>query len=94
VPPAIHRQKRIQGRYPAVELFFRGESDVDDCRPGRRNIARTDRDIAHLRAHRDDLTVTVRDSLAPPIRHQREQHELPRIDTILEGHDDRAGQGD
>ena len=47
-----------------------------------------------LRTHRDDLAVIVRDSLAPPIRHQREQHELQRINTILEGHDDRTGQGD
>jgi hypothetical protein len=68
--------------------------DVDDCRPGCRNIARTDRDIAQLRTHRDDLAVTVGDSLAPPIRHQREQHELQRINTILKGHDVSIGQGD
>jgi integrase len=68
--------------------------DIDDCRPGCRNIARTDRDIAQLLAHRDRLAVTVRESLAPPIRHHREQHELQRINTILESHGDHISHGD
>jgi hypothetical protein len=65
--------------------------DVDDCRPWCRNIARTDRDIAELRTRRGELTLIVDDSLAPPIRHRRDQHELQRIDTILETHDEANG---
>lgn len=60
--------------------------DMDDCRPRCPNIARTDRDIAEIQRSRDKLAVVVADPLAPPIRHQREQHELARLDAILENH--------
>ena len=60
--------------------------DTDDCRPRCLNIARTDRDIAEIRSRRHELADIVADPLAPPIRHQREQHELDRLDTILENH--------
>ncbi|MGY1943921.1 hypothetical protein [Nocardia asiatica] len=60
--------------------------DISDCRPRCQNIARTDRDIARIRSRRDELADIVADPLAPPIRHQREQHELDRLDTILENH--------
>ncbi|MET7774137.1 hypothetical protein [Nocardia sp. NPDC005366] len=60
--------------------------DISDCRPRCQNIARTDRDITRIRSRRDELAVIVADPLAPPIRHQREQHELDRLDTILENH--------
>jgi hypothetical protein len=68
--------------------------EIDDCRPWCRNIARTDRDIAELRTRRDHLTVIVDDTLAPPIRRQRDQHELQRITTILETHDESNGPGE
>lgn len=60
--------------------------DIDDCRPRCPNIARTDRDVDEMRRRRDELAVIVADPLAPPIRHQREQHELDRLTTILENH--------
>ncbi|MET8428808.1 hypothetical protein [Nocardia sp. NPDC004860] len=60
--------------------------DIGDCRPRCPNIARTDRDIAEIRTRRDELAEIVADPLAPPIRHHREQHELDRLDTILENH--------
>jgi hypothetical protein len=60
--------------------------DIDDCRPRCLNIARTDRDIATIRARRDELREVVNDPLAPPIRHHREQQELLRLNAILERH--------
>jgi hypothetical protein len=60
--------------------------DVTDCRPRCPNIARTDRDIVQIHQRRDELAEIVADPLAPPIRHQREQHELDRLTTILENH--------
>lgn len=62
--------------------------DIDDCRPSCRNIARTDRNMATVRQHRDRLATTVLDRAAPPLRHQREQRELDRIETIIKDHDD------
>ncbi|MFF3847929.1 hypothetical protein [Streptomyces sp. NPDC002328] len=61
--------------------------DTDDCRPQCRNIARTDRDIQRIRRHHRELTVIVDDSLAPPIRHDRERHELTRLQRILNAHE-------
>jgi integrase len=60
--------------------------DIDDCQPRCRNIARTDRDIAAVRARRDELAEIVNDTLAPPLRHEREQQELNRLNGILEKH--------
>ncbi|MCT7365031.1 hypothetical protein A7G45_19345 [Mycolicibacterium llatzerense] len=62
--------------------------DVDDCRPGCRNIARTDRDLETVRRHRDRLAEAVADRAAPPLRHQREQRELARVDMIIREHDE------
>lgn len=62
--------------------------DIDDCRPGCRNIARTDRDIATIRDHRDRLAGIVADRAAPWPRHQREQHEFDRIEKIIKEHDE------
>ncbi|MFI1707793.1 hypothetical protein [Streptomyces griseoruber] len=61
--------------------------DTDDCRPQCRNIARTGRDIEHLRRRYGELTAIADDPLAPPIRHQRELHELERLQRILDTHD-------
>ena len=60
--------------------------DIDDCRPTCRCIAHTDRDIEAIQQHRNQLHEIVSDPLAPPIRHQREQRELQRLDRILERH--------
>jgi hypothetical protein len=59
--------------------------DTDDCRPQCRNIARTDRDTQHVRQHHRELTA-VDDPLAPPIRHDRERHELARLQRLLDAH--------
>lgn len=64
--------------------------DVDDCRPGCSNLARTDRDMSAVRAYRDRLAATVDDRAAPPLRHQREQRELARINDIIEDHDEHT----
>jgi hypothetical protein len=64
--------------------------DTDDCRPRCRNIARTDRDIQHLRLRHSELTVIVDDPLAPPIRHDRELHELERLQRILDTHNTKG----
>jgi integrase len=61
--------------------------DTDDCRPQCRNIARTDRDIQHIRQHHRELAAVVDDPLAPPIRHERERHELKRLQRILDAHE-------
>lgn len=61
--------------------------DIDDCRPRCPNIARTDRDIAVVRAGRDQLVQVVADTLAPPIRHQRDKTELERLESVLRTHD-------
>lgn len=60
--------------------------DTDDCRPQCRNIARTDRDIEHLRRRHGELAAIVDDPLAPPIRHERELHEVERLQRILDTH--------
>ncbi len=60
--------------------------DIGDCRPTCRCIAHTDRDIEAVQQHRNQLHEIVSDPLAPPIRHQREQRELQRLDKILERH--------
>ncbi|MCV7288152.1 site-specific integrase [Mycolicibacterium wolinskyi] len=60
--------------------------DIDDCQPNCRCIAHTDRDVAAIQQHRDELHEIVNDPLAPPIRHQREHRELQRLDKILERH--------
>ena len=64
--------------------------DITDCRPNCANIARTDTDIDHLRDQVTQLHETVEDSLAPPIRHAREQHELVRLQQIITDHDQRS----
>ncbi|ORI18325.1 hypothetical protein [Rhodococcus sp. 1168] len=62
--------------------------DTDDCRPRCPNIARTDRDIDVVRATHAELNEITADVLAPPIRHQRDRHEMARLDAILTAHDD------
>ena len=60
--------------------------DIDDCRPRCQNIARTDRDIARIRARAASTPKILDDTLAPPMRRQRERQELDRLNTILEKH--------
>lgn len=60
--------------------------DIDDCQPRCPSIARTDRDIAVIRVRRDELRSILDEELAPPIRRQREQSELDRLNTVLERH--------
>jgi hypothetical protein len=64
--------------------------DITDCRPTCANIARTDRDIDHVRDQVAQLQDTVDDSLAPPIRHARERHELARLHQITTDHEHRS----
>jgi hypothetical protein len=60
--------------------------DLDDCRPGCRNIARTDRDMAVVHQHAADLRALVDDPLSPPIRHDRERRQLDRLGKIIAEH--------
>lgn len=48
------------------------------------------RDIERVQAQREDLLEVITDPLAPPIRHARELHELPRLDHILNQHERHA----
>lgn len=61
--------------------------DIDDCRPKCPNLARTDRDIGHIRRQADDLEQIAADTLAPSIRHHRERHELARLQAIVAAHE-------
>ena len=60
--------------------------DTDDCRPKCPNIARTDRDIEHVKQRAAELAEMVADPLAPPIRNERERRELERLRRIIEAH--------
>ncbi|MEU7862067.1 hypothetical protein [Nonomuraea sp. NPDC049141] len=60
--------------------------DLDDCRPGCRNIARTDQDMATVHQHATDLRAIVDDPLSPPIRHDRERRQLDRLEKIITEH--------
>ncbi|MCY0927898.1 hypothetical protein OTB20_17090 [Streptomyces sp. H27-H1] len=62
--------------------------DTDDCRPKCLNLSRTDRDIEYVRRQRDALAEIVADPLAPPYRHERERHELARLNTIIDAHEE------
>ncbi|MEV0537693.1 hypothetical protein [Kitasatospora sp. NPDC050463] len=64
--------------------------DTDDCRPKCPNIARTDRDIHHIRTQTARLAEIVADPLAPSIRHERDRHELARLEQIITAHGQRA----
>ncbi|WP_411100756.1 hypothetical protein [Streptomyces sp. x-45] len=61
--------------------------DTDDCRPNCQCLARTDRDIETNKERAAELAEIVADTLAPPIRHAREQHELDRLRAIIEHHE-------
>ncbi|MER7959904.1 hypothetical protein [Streptomyces sp. NPDC096030] len=60
--------------------------DTDDCRPRCRCLARTDRDIEYVEQQAAELAIAVDDPLAPPIRHERELHELERLRQIIDNH--------
>jgi hypothetical protein len=60
--------------------------DTDDCRPRCPNLARTDRDIEHVKQRAAELAEIVADPLAPPIRNDRERRELERLHRIIEVH--------
>jgi hypothetical protein len=60
--------------------------DLTDCQPGCQNIARTDRDIEHVRQQASELADLVNDPLSPTPRHERERHELARLHAILNDH--------
>ncbi|MFI7128093.1 hypothetical protein ACIBQ1_20510 [Nonomuraea sp. NPDC050153] len=60
--------------------------DLDDCRPGCRNLARTDQDLAIVHQHATDLRAMVDDPLSPSIRHDRERGQLDRLEKIITQH--------
>jgi integrase len=61
--------------------------DTDNCRPHCLNLAHTDRDIEHRKQQAAELELIVDDPLAPPIRHERERHELQRLRKIIADHE-------
>ncbi|MFF1691944.1 hypothetical protein [Streptomyces sp. NPDC058254] len=61
--------------------------DTDNCRPNCRCLAHTDRDIEHRKQQAAELELIVDDPLAPPIRHERERHELERLRKIIADHE-------
>jgi hypothetical protein len=60
---------------------------LSDCRPNCGNLARTDRDIAVLRADMDRLSERVDDSLSPSIRHRREAQQLESLHRVIDAHE-------
>jgi hypothetical protein len=72
---------------PAGDDDARRTPDLDDCQPGCQNIARTDHDIAELHRHADELRELADDPLSPAPRLAREQHQLARLEAILDEHD-------
>jgi hypothetical protein len=60
---------------------------LDDCRPACGNIARTDQDIAVIRADIDRLTQITADPLSPPIRHRREAGQLRELQQVADRHE-------
>jgi integrase len=68
------------------ESGHRQTPDLDNCRPHCGNIARTDTDTDALRDRVARLQTLVADPLAPPIRAERERHELQRLTAILTEH--------
>ncbi len=76
-------------RLTGDEHGTRTTPDLDDCKPHCANIARTDRDIDHLRQRATALRAAVNDPLAPVIRHEREQRELDRVTQLITRHQAR-----
>jgi hypothetical protein len=74
---------RAACRVATDERGARRTPDIDDCRPSCANIARTDRDIYVLRQQAARLCVLVNDPAAPPVRHDRERHELARLEHLI-----------
>jgi hypothetical protein len=77
---------RAACRVATDERGTRRTPDIDDCRPSCANIARTDRDIYVLRQQAARLRVLVNDPAAPPVRHDRERHELARLEHLIARH--------
>ncbi|MFJ1753314.1 hypothetical protein [Kitasatospora sp. NPDC088134] len=66
--------------------------DTDDCRPGCRNIARTEENIAAVRSEADQLRRIVADEASPPLRLERERRRLAYLERIVAEHEN--GQQD
>lgn len=69
-------------------------SDTGDCRPACRNIARTEDNIADLRAEADPLRVKVADEASPPIRWERERRRLAYLEELIAEHERGRSKGD
>lgn len=65
----------------------RATPDVEDCQPRCPNIARTDADIAVLRADLDHLDRILNGPLAPAPRHARDQTRADRLRVLVARHD-------
>ncbi|MDL4816891.1 hypothetical protein [Actinomadura opuntiae] len=63
-----------------------GTPDLADCRPGCRNLARTDRDMRHIHRQAERLRLLVDDHLSPPIRLDRERRQLDHLNQIIAEH--------
>ena len=60
--------------------------DTTKVNTGAAETTRTDRDTIAIRRRVTELEESVADTLSPPIRHAREQHELGRLRALLDAH--------
>lgn len=74
---------KAQCRLRAGTTDIRATPDLTNCQ----NIARTDRDIDHLRHQASELHVLINDPLAPAPHTERARHELARLRTVIADHD-------
>ncbi|KAA8877510.1 hypothetical protein F3087_43935 [Nocardia colli] len=86
--------RRAACRLAQDDVGDRITPDLSDCRPNCVNIARTDRDIALVRAQAARLREIVEDPLAPPVRAARQRAELHRLLRILAEHHGHTGGRD
>lgn len=60
--------------------------DTTEVNTGAAETTYTDRDTIAIRRRVAELEGIVADTLSPPIRHAREQHELARLRAALDAH--------
>jgi integrase len=82
----VYNPARALCRLHAAAMEAQTTPDLTDCRDACTNIARTDRDIAHLEQDALKLREIIADPLAPEIRTQRDSHRLANIESTIAAH--------